>query len=125
VFAPTPKGDRFDAYLVDNATAALYGAPPASRPARPGDLVQLHALGLGPTNPPFVTDRVMGVAAVANPVMVRFGEVPAEVLGAALISPGLYQINLRVANVADGEHPLTIEVGGQRSPNNTIILVQR
>jgi uncharacterized protein (TIGR03437 family) len=124
VFAPTPKGDRFDAYLVDNATGALYGASPASRPARPGDLVQLYALGLGPTNPPFVTDRVMGVATVANPVTVRFGEVAADVLGAALISPGLYQINLRVPNV-DGEQALTLEVGGQRSPSNTIILVQR
>jgi uncharacterized protein (TIGR03437 family) len=124
VFAPTPSGDRFNAFLVDNASAALYGHPPASRAARPGDLVQLYALGLGPTNPPLVTDRVAPVATVTNTPRVRFGETEAQVLGAALISPGLYQINLRVPDV-DGELPLTIEIGGQRSPNNTMVLVRR
>jgi uncharacterized protein (TIGR03437 family) len=86
--------------------------------------VQLYALGLGPTNPPLVTDRVAPVATVANTPTVRFGEVAAEVFGAALISPGLYQINLRVPDV-DGDVPLTIELGGQRSPSNTTILVRR
>lgn len=125
VFAPTPNGDRFNAYLVDNATAALYGAAPAgSRPAKPGDVVQLYALGLGPTNPPLVTDRVAPVAAVTNTPTVRFGQTAAEVFGAALIAPGLYQINLRVPDV-DGEVPLTIEIGGQTSPANTFILVRR
>ena len=48
-----------------------------------------------------------------------------EVFGAALISPGLYQVNLRVPNIADGEYALTLEVAGQRSPANTIILIRR
>jgi uncharacterized protein (TIGR03437 family) len=125
LFAPVPAGnDRYHAFLVDNSTAALYGASPASRPARPGDIVQLYALGLGPTNPPLITDRLAPVAAVANVPTVRFGEVAAELFGAVLIAPGLYQINLRVPDV-EGELPLTVEIGGQRSPGNTMILVRR
>ena len=125
VFAPIPVGDRFTALLVDNATGALYGATPGVRPAQPGDVVQLYALGLGPTNPALITDRVLPApAAIQNAPTVRFGDVSAQVLGSALIAPGLYQINLRVPDVT-GELPLTIEVGGRRSPSNTIITVQR
>jgi uncharacterized protein (TIGR03437 family) len=125
VFAPTQNGDRYTAFLVDNSTGVLYGASPAARPARPGDIVQLYALGLGATNPALVTDRVLPApASLVNAPTVRFGETQADVLGSALISPGLYQINLRVPDV-NGELPLTIETSGVRSPNNTIILVQR
>ena len=125
VFAPIPNGNRFNAYIVDNTTGALYGAAPVgSRPARPGDIAQLYALGLGPTRPPLVTDIVPPVSELENQPKIWFGQVAGEVLSAALVAPGLYQINLRVPDV-DGNVPLMIEAGGEISPDNTTILVQR
>lgn len=129
VYAPFKQGDRSFVSLVDNATGAIYGKPGvetrAQRAVRPGDVVQLYALGLGPTNPALVTDRVPSASQLVNAPTVRFGDVPAEVLGSALVGPGLYQINLRAPAAPDGDLPFTLTIGGVSTPNNVYITVQR
>jgi uncharacterized protein (TIGR03437 family) len=125
ILAPLRSGDRRGAVLVDNSTGALYGGTGAARPARPGDVVQLYALGLGPTNPALATDRLQPVAALTNTPSVRFGQTQAQVLGSALIAPGLYQINMIVPDVPNGEPVLTLEIGGVRSADDVVISIQR
>ena len=129
-YAPFRQNDRAFVTLVENSSGAILGKPGveprAARAARPGDVVQLYALGLGATNPALVTDRLLtSPAALVNSPVVRINDVQAEVLGAALVSPGLYQINLRVPEVPNGDHPFVLDVAGSRSPTNVFITIQR
>jgi len=100
----------------------------AERPATAGDVLVIYATGVGP-----VTNNVgSGVPAPSNPlaasrdpVTVRFGEVTAQEVFFAGLTPGfvgLWQINVRVpAGVPAGPRtPLTLSVGGQTSAPATI-----
>jgi uncharacterized protein (TIGR03437 family) len=131
IYAPFRQNDRLFATVVENATGAILGKPGveprATRAVRPGDIIQIYASGLGPTTPPMDAGRTIPApAATASTPIVRFGDSAAEVFGAALTAPGLYQVNARVpASVADGDQPFTLEISGTRSPNNVYITIQR
>jgi uncharacterized protein (TIGR03437 family) len=126
--APVKQENRSFVRVVDNATGAILGKPgvdpAATRAVRPGDVIQLYALGLGPTNPALQTDRLQGTAALVNTPVVRINQTAAEVLGSALAGPGLYQFNLRAPD-QNGDVPLVIEIGGARSAENVFITIQR
>jgi uncharacterized protein (TIGR03437 family) len=98
--------------------------------ARPGDVIILWATGLGPTNPPVPAGRqVPGdrLYSVSGSVRVMIGGRAAEVFGAAL-APGfaaLYQIAIRVPDMADGDYPVVAEVNGVASPASALLSVQR
>lgn len=131
IYAPFGQASNLFATVVENSTGAILGKagvePRATRAVRPGDVIQIYASGLGPTNPAIAADRTVPAAApVVNTPIVRFGQTAAEVFGAALTFPGLYQINARVpTTVPDGDIPFTVEVSGVRSPGNVFISVQR
>ena len=48
------------------------------------------------------------------------GSTDAQVLAAALVAPGHYQVNFIVPQVADGEYPITVSVSGKTSPSNIL-----
>jgi protocatechuate 3,4-dioxygenase, beta subunit len=84
--------------------------------ARPGDTVLLFGTGFGPTAPATsVLDAINEPVPTANTVRVRFDNVDALVTYSGLISPGLYQLNVQVPDLPDGDHALTAEVGGVRT----------
>jgi uncharacterized protein (TIGR03437 family) len=83
-------------------------------PARPGDAILLYGTGFGPTNPPVdAGSMVTTPAPTANAVSMRLGNVELPVSFAGLVSPGLYQFNVKLpADLADGDYPVTAQVAG-------------
>lgn len=83
------------------------------RPARPGEVVILYAVGCGPTNPPTPAGQIVReIRPLASPFQVRFGNAVAE--AQAFMEPnfiGLCRFNITVPNVAgDAQGDIGIEV---------------
>lgn len=95
-------------------------------PAKPGEIVSLFGTGFGPTNPDVNAGEVFrGSASLNNSIEVRFGSTYAEVRFAGLSSTGLYQLNIVVPNVADGDHDVRATVAGVRTQPLARLRVQR
>ncbi len=98
-------------------------------PAKPGEVVLLFAVGLGPTNPAVAAGQVpANIARTTNPVTIRFGEVAVtpDYAGVSPGSAGLYQFNVKVPDtIPNGDVPVVAEINGLRSQDNIFITVQR
>jgi uncharacterized protein (TIGR03437 family) len=99
-----------------------------ARPARPGEIVSLFGTGFGPTTPTTGSGVLLSSAAtLANPaqLQLRIGGQSAAVQFAGLVGPGLYQVNVTIPAVADGDQPVTAAIGGAATPAGRAIAVQR
>ncbi len=95
-------------------------------PARPNDILLLYGTGFGPTSPASTPGQtIASPLPTANPVKVQIHNQLATVAFAGLISPGLYQINVTVPDLPDGDHPVTAEVFGVRTSKFVKLRVQR
>ncbi|MCC7155632.1 MAG: hypothetical protein IT161_13735 [Bryobacterales bacterium] len=105
-------------------------APGASfRPARPGDILTLFAVGCGPTNPGSPAGLVtQGLRPLASQPQVLFGQSSADASGyLASGFVGLCQINTTVPNVSgdsNGDLPISVTIGGIRNGQDLFITVQ-
>ncbi|MCS7024219.1 MAG: IPT/TIG domain-containing protein [Bryobacteraceae bacterium] len=122
--------DRFyvSAARPDGSLVAPSGLFPGqlTRPASPGELIVLYGTGFGPTIPTVPAGEVFqGSAQTANNVQVRMGGLSAEVRFAGLVSAGLYQLNVIVPNLADGDHDVVATVAGVRTQPLARLRVQR
>lgn len=130
LYAPFAQNNRLFVTGVENSTGALLGKPGVdtrvTRAFRPGDVVQFYANGLGQTNPA-VTDNqfISAPRPLVNTPAIRINDVPVEILGSFLVSSGLFQVNGRIPEVPDGDHPIVIEIGGARSASNVSISILR
>ncbi len=103
----------------EGAYALPEGALPdaASRPARPGEVLVLHATGLGLVTPHVETGQTAPEEnQLASALEVTLGGMPAGVLSAGLApgKVGLYEIRLAVPPVAEeGALPLEIRLNGK------------
>jgi uncharacterized protein (TIGR03437 family) len=96
------------------------------RPAKPGDVIALYATGLGPTNPAYPDGQIIRQAArLQNQVSVTVGGVPAVVDFAGIIVAGVYQINIRVPDVPDGDAIVTLQVQGFTPDDHALVPVKR
>jgi protocatechuate 3,4-dioxygenase beta subunit len=94
--------------------------------ASPGDQVLLFGTGFGPTNPaPPAGESFKGAFPLANPATIRIDTAVTELSFAGLVSPGLYQFNVTIPDLADGDHAVTAEVGGVRTAKIGRIRIQR
>lgn len=99
------------------------------RPAAPGDVISLFGTGFGATDPAIPAGTQLGaaqLAPLAQAPTIRVGGMAAEVFYAGL-APGLtgvYQFNIRVPNVMDGNHRIEIDVQGITTPLNAFLPVQ-
>jgi len=94
--------------------------------ARPGDNILFFGTGFGPTNP--ATDPaqlVMSPAPTANAVRIQIHTQQATVAFAGLVSPGLYQFNVTVPDLPDGDYPVTAEVNGVRTSKFVKLRIER
>jgi len=109
-----PKPPQSPSCPFNACPIAPVGVLPFSTPAQPGETVSLWALGFGPSTPPILAGVIGGVPApLTNPVTVTIGGVNALVpYGAFLQGVGLYQMNIIVPTLPDGEYDLTATVGG-------------
>ncbi|MDP9054860.1 MAG: hypothetical protein M3N93_11260 [Acidobacteriota bacterium] len=94
--------------------------------ARPGDVVELFAVGLGPTSPSVQAGQPFNSAApTVNPVTVLINNVSVTPAFAGLSSSLLDQINLTIpANAGVGDVPLSASVGGVQTPSGVVISLQ-
>ena len=98
---------------------SLMGDPavvPGTHKAKPGDIIQLYAAGLGPSPSGNAITSPIPISGVG----VTIGSTDAVVLAAALVAPGQYQVNFTVPQLADGEYPITVSSAGKTSPANVV-----
>jgi len=76
-----------------------------------GDIVELYAAGLGPSPTGTVLTSPIFIAGVTATI----GTTDAPVLGAALVAPGQFQVNIMVPQLPDGEYPITVSIAGKTS----------
>jgi uncharacterized protein (TIGR03437 family) len=73
--------------------------------------------------------QVTGAATdLANPLVITVGGVQAtQVPYKGLVAPfvGLYQFNIVVPNVPDGDQPMTVQLGGVALPQTLFLSVKR
>ncbi len=94
-------------------------------PAKPGEIVQLYAVGFGQSNPP-ITDQLSGRGPLPSLPSVTIGGLPATVGFAGISGVGLYQLNVTVpANAPDGDLTLLAIYGGASTQQNVQISVHR
>lgn len=84
-------------------------------PAHPGEVIQLFGTGFGATNPAIPTGYLFNTPEpVAQPVAATVGGVPANVAG-YLIYPGVYQLNVTMPALPDGDAAVSVTIGGVSS----------
>lgn len=95
-------------------------------PARPGDAVVFYGTGFGPSTPDVPAGQVVpSPAPLANPVSIQIDNtlVPAEFSG--LTAAGLYQFNLTVPDMPDGDHAVSAAVAGVRTISLARLRIRR
>jgi uncharacterized protein (TIGR03437 family) len=94
--------------------------------AKAGDIVELFAVGLGPTSPAVPAGQVFsGAAPTTNPVSLVINGANVIPSFAGLSGAGLYQINLTVpVGLGTGDVPLVAAVGGVQTPPDVVIPLQ-
>jgi uncharacterized protein (TIGR03437 family) len=99
----------------------------ASRPASPGETILLYMTGLGSDTSPVIPagQIVTSPASMTDPINVMIGGQAAIVQYAGLVSPGLYQLNIVVPAVANGDQTATVQVAGVASENSGVVTVQQ
>jgi len=101
-----------------HADYSLVGAPNllpgvVTTPAQPGETILLYGVGFGPANPPQPSGQLVTAAnPLANGVQVTIGGQTAFVAFAGLTGSGLYQFNVTVPNLANGDAAVVASIGG-------------
>jgi uncharacterized protein (TIGR03437 family) len=95
--------------------------------AKAGDIVELFADGLGPTNPAVPAGQgSVGPAPTTNPVtlFINNASVTPSYAGASS-EVGIYQINVTIpAGLGTGDVPLVATLGGVQTPSTVVISLQ-
>jgi endo-1,4-beta-xylanase len=111
-----------------NATYSLAGSaalyPGASTPATPGETVVLYGIGFGLPVNALVNGSATQSGSLPLAPVCQVGSSPAAVV-AALISPGLYQLNLTIpASASFGDNAVTCSYNSVSTPAGAFITVQ-
>ncbi len=126
---PPGAGQALALIYPDNAIAAPANSIPGrlTRPAKPADILEIYATGLGPVvNTPADGNIPTGAPATTNKPVVLVGGITADVQFSGLAPGfvGLYQINIVTPNVSPGNTvPLQIQMGGITSTNQATIAI--
>jgi uncharacterized protein (TIGR03437 family) len=117
------------AVLPDGSFVGPPGLIPGAlfRPAAPGESIVVYGIGFGSTTPAVPPGMVTGfVNSIAN-LTVSFGSTPASLKYAGLAPGvvGLYQFNIVVPDVADGDYPISFQEGTTRTAQTVYLTVHR
>ncbi len=97
----------------------------AATPAKPGDVLQLYGTGFGPTTPTVTPGAIFqGSAPLLSDVIVTISGAAANVSYAGLVGAGLYQINLTVPVLADGDHAVVAQVSGVSTQAGVLLKIK-
>jgi uncharacterized protein (TIGR03437 family) len=115
----------------NNGTVAVPAGTLANSPntssAVPGEYLQVYATGLGPTNPAITAGQLVTKAApVANltQLHVTVGGVAATIQYAGMVSAGLYQMNVLVPPLDDGNAAIVASISGANSQSGVNIPIK-
>jgi uncharacterized protein (TIGR03437 family) len=100
--------------------------PGQTTPAKAGETIVLYGNGFGQTNPPITAGLAVQQGVLpANPA-VTIGGIAANVIYAAVVSPGLYQFNVVVpASAPPGDLPLLATYNGVSTQPGVVITVSQ
>jgi uncharacterized protein (TIGR03437 family) len=110
---------------------SLVGAPGllpgvVTQPARPNETIVLYGTGFGPTNPPLPAGQLVTAAApLPDLPQIRIGGIAAAVAFAGLVGPGLYQFNVTVPNLPNGDAAVLATIGGAATQTGVSVTVQQ
>ena len=107
--------------------AGFYGAGVTTRPATPGETIEIYGTGFGPTNPAVAAGQlVSGAPPLTDPtqLQIRIGGVLATVTYAGLTAVGEYQFNVVVPALPNGNQPIVATIGGLTSQTGISIPIQ-
>jgi uncharacterized protein (TIGR03437 family) len=109
-----------------HADGTLVGpAGPSSRPAVPGEIIEMYGAGFGATNPAIPTSQLISQPApVALPATVSIGGIAAQVQWAGLVSPGLYQLNVQIPSTPNGDQLVQANISGFQTVSNLFVSVK-
>lgn len=128
VGSESATSDYLLAFHADGAPVAFAGALPETetRPARPGDTIDVFGTGFGATAPAVPDGHLVATPLpLASEPVIRFGEVRAGVVSSGLVAPGLYRITVIVPMVANGDIAVSAQVNGVRSEGIALLAVVR
>src|ERR1022692_3759617 len=106
----------------------LYGPSVTLRPAAPGEIIEIWGTGFGLTNPADAPGQLVQTPlplADLSIVHIEIGNTPATVGWGGLTESGLYQFNVTVPNVPDGDQPITIDLAGVTTQPNVFVTVKQ
>lgn len=111
-------------YSLVGAANLIPGA--TTQPAQPGTTLLLYATGFGPTNPVLPTAQIVTTPEpLGNAVQITVGGVNAPVTFGGLVGPGLYQFNVTVPNLPNGDAPVVATIGGVSSQTGVSLTIQQ
>ena len=113
-----------DATII-NGTGAPVPGYSTSASAKPGDVLELFATGLGATmTAPTVGSVFSGAYPTVTIPMVTIGGAPSPVSLSGLVGAGLYQLNITVpATLAPGTYPVVVMQNGTSSPPTATLTI--
>jgi uncharacterized protein (TIGR03437 family) len=129
-YAPFGEAGRLfvTAVSLDGSLVGKPGLDPrVGRAAKPGELIQFFATGFGKTTPAVQSDLVFaGAPEVLVSPRVTIGGRTANLFSKGnLIAPGLYQFNITIPDLADGDYLIQAEIGSERSSDKVYLTVKR
>ena len=99
--------------------------PGVSTPAAVGEGVALYAVGFGLPATPVTNGSANQSGALPALPACQIGGLPAAVIYAGIISPGLYQLNVTIpSGAANGENLISCSYNGVTTPAGDLIAVQ-
>lgn len=102
------------------------GLLPGSRPAKALEAIAIYGTGFGATSPEADPSRFFkGALALAQPdrVSATVGGLNAAIEYVGLVAPGLYQMNIKLAALPVGEHPLLVKVDGFTTQVGIVVII--
>jgi uncharacterized protein (TIGR03437 family) len=111
-------------YDIIGPTGSSLGYPTVA--AKAGDIVELYAVGLGPTSPSEPAGQAYsGAAPTTDPVTLLINNMTVVPLFSGLTGAGLYQLNLMIpSGLGTGDVPLQAMVGGLQTQAGVAISLQ-
>ncbi|MBN8730457.1 MAG: VCBS repeat-containing protein [Acidobacteria bacterium] len=95
-------------------------------PASPGEIITIYGFGFGLPTAALTPGSSSQSGALPIPPAVEIGGVPVPVIFAGVVSPGLYQLNVRVPDtLQEGDHPLRCIYAGFSSAAGPLVAVGR
>ena len=109
------------------APAGYLGTSVTSQPAQSGESLQIYATGLGPTTPAVPAGQLVGSPAPLSDLTqlhVTIGGVAATVQYAGITIPGVYQLNVTVPQLPNGDQPIVATIGGASTQTGISVPIQ-